>query len=270
MQPGPRRRPARRARARSASTATRSAPPRRPTSSAIDDDRVEVRHPLLRSTIYHARQRARAARRARGARRRRSPTRAAAPGTWRSPRSRPTRRSPPRSRPPGIDARTRGGSAAAAAAFERAAELSVDDEPRARRQLEAARDLAVAGGFERALTLIDDGDAAHTRDPLVQADLRRARGHVELRRGAPRIAFELLDAEARRIQDTDPARAAETLIEASVAHMMTGDMDALEDAAARACALAGGGVHPALEVVVDADHRPVRARARPHRRGQPR
>lgn len=31
--------------------------------------------------------------------------------------------------------------------------------------------------------------------------------------------------------------------------MMTGDMEALQDAAARACALAGGGVHPALEVL---------------------
>jgi DNA-binding CsgD family transcriptional regulator len=212
-----------------------------------DAGRVEVRHPLLRSTIYHAAT---------------APERRAAHEALAETVSDVRRRAwhlaiaavaPDEEvaaglEAAGLDARTRGGSAAAAAAFERAAELSVEQEPRARRELEAARDLAVAGGFERALTLLDAA-GARTRDPLLQADLRRARGHVELRRGAPRIAYELLDAEARRIQDTDPARAAETLIEASVAHMMTGDMHALEDAAARACALAGGGVHPALEVI---------------------
>ena len=213
----------------------------------IDADRVEVRHPLLRSTIYHAASapERRAAHEAlaesvNDARRRAWHLAIAAVA--------PDEEVASALEAAGVDARTRGGSAAAAAAFERAAELSVEDEPRARRQLEASRDLAVTGGFERALALIDEA-MGHTQDPLVQADLRRARGHVELRRGAPRIAYELLDAEARRIQDTDPARAAETLIEASVAHMMTGDMDALEDAAARACALAGGGVHPALEVI---------------------
>jgi DNA-binding CsgD family transcriptional regulator len=212
-----------------------------------DDGRVEIRHPLLRSTIYHAASapERRAAHEAladsvQDARRRAWHLAIAAVA--------PDEEVASALEAAGIDARGRGGSAAAAAAFERAAELSVDEEARARRQLEASRDLAVSGGFERALALIDDA-VAHTRDPLVQADLRRARGHVELRRGAPRIAYELLDAEARRIQDTDPARAAETLIEASVAHMMTGDMNALEDAAARACALAGGGVHPALEVL---------------------
>ena len=211
------------------------------------DGRVEVRHPLLRSTIYHAASapERRAAHEALAetvddARRRAWHLAIAAVA--------PDEEVASALEAAGVDARTRGGSAAAAAAFERAAELSVDDEARARRQLEAARDLAVSGGFERALALIDDA-VTRTKDALVQADLRRARGHVELRRGAPRIAYELLDAEARRIQDTDPARAAETLIEASVAHMMTGDMNMLEDAAARACALAGGGVHPALEVL---------------------
>lgn len=213
----------------------------------VGEARIEVRHPLLRSTIYHAA----------SAPERRAAHEALA-DTVADPRRRawhlaiaavaPDEEVAAALEAAGVDARTRGGSAAAASAFERAAELSIDDEARAHRQLEAARDLAVSGGFERALALIDDA-VTRTKDPLVQADLRRARGHVELRRGAPRIAFELLDAEARRIQDTDPARAAETLIEASVAHMMTGDMDALEDAAARACALAGGGVHPALEVL---------------------
>jgi DNA-binding CsgD family transcriptional regulator len=212
-----------------------------------EHERAEVRHPLLRATIYHAA----------GAPERRAAHEALAE-TVTDDRRRawhlaiaavaPDETVAAALEAAGHDARRRGGSAAAAAAFERAAELSVDDELRARRQLEAGRDLTVAGAFERALVLIDAGIAL-AKDELLQTDLRRARGHVELRRGSPQIAYELLDAEARRIQDDDPARAAETLIEASVAHMMTGDMDALEASSARAAALAGGGVHPAVEVV---------------------
>jgi DNA-binding CsgD family transcriptional regulator len=211
------------------------------------DGRVEVRHPLLRSTIYHAA----------GAPERRAAHEALAESVLDARRRAwhlalaavaPDEEVARALEDAGRDARERGGSAAAAAAFERAAELSVDRESRARRQLEAARDLTVSGGFERALELIDDAMAS-TKDPLVLADLRRARGSVELRRGAPRIAYELLDAEARRIQDTDPARAAETLIEAAVSHMLTGDMTLLEETAARACALAGGGVNPPVELV---------------------
>ena len=146
------------------------------------------------------------------------------------------------------DARRRGGSAAAAAAYARAAELSVDDEARARRQLEAARDLSLSGGFERALALLDEA-LGFTRDALLQADIRRVRGNVEMRRGAPLIAFELLEAEARRLQETDPQRAAMTLVEASVAHMMTGDMTALAASARRARDLVAGGVDPTLEAI---------------------
>jgi DNA-binding CsgD family transcriptional regulator len=209
--------------------------------------RVEIRHPLLRSTIYHAAgaPERRAAHEvladvAPDARRRAWHMAIAAVA--------PDEAVASALEAAGADARGRGGSAAAAAAFERAAELSVDEEARARRELEAARDLAATGGFDRALALIADA-TTRTRDPLLGADLRRARGNVELRRGAPQVAFELLDAEARRLQDDDPQRAAMTLIEASVAHMMTGDMDALEDTAMRASALAGGGIDPGIEAL---------------------
>ena len=147
----------------------------------------------------------------------------------------------------GHDARGRGASAAAASAFARAAELSVDEHRRARRELEGALDFTIAGQFERALSLIDAAFPRAADDPILQADLRRARGHVELRRGAPQRAFELLEAEARRVAPDDPIRAALTLLEASVAHMMTGDMQALEETARRALALAEGKLPP-LEV----------------------
>jgi DNA-binding CsgD family transcriptional regulator len=145
------------------------------------------------------------------------------------------------------DARGRGGSAAAAAAFARAAELSVDSDAKARRSLEAARDYTTAGGFDRALALIEEGIAA-TEDEELLVDLRRQRGHVELRRGAPLVAYELLESEATRLEaDGDVHRAALTLLEGAVAHMMTGDMTSLEQAARRSLAMIEGQ-NPALEV----------------------
>ncbi|HEX2104189.1 MAG TPA: LuxR family transcriptional regulator [Solirubrobacteraceae bacterium] len=148
----------------------------------------------------------------------------------------------------GRDARDRGGHSAAAAAFARAAELSVDDEARARRDLEAATDFTLSAQFDKALALIDDG-LALTADPVLKTDLRRARGHLELRRGAPLAAHAVLSEEAEWLEaQGDRARAATTLIEASVAHMMTGDMVALGDGARRARALAHD-VAPAVEAL---------------------
>jgi DNA-binding NarL/FixJ family response regulator/tetratricopeptide (TPR) repeat protein len=212
-----------------------------------DGPRMEFRHPLLRAAVYHRatppeRRSAHEALAAVAPDSRRRAWHLAAAAVA------PDETIAAALEAAALDARTRGGSAAAAAAFSRAAELSVDDEARARRQLEAARDLSLSGGFDHALTLLDEA-VALTRDPLLQADIRRVRGNVEMRRGAPLVAYELLEAEARRLQDTDPQRAAMTLIEASVAHMMTGDMNALAGSAARARDLVSGGVDPVLEAV---------------------
>jgi DNA-binding CsgD family transcriptional regulator/GrpB-like predicted nucleotidyltransferase (UPF0157 family) len=146
------------------------------------------------------------------------------------------------------DARGRGGHVAAAAAFARASELSVDEEARARRALEAARDFTLSAQFDRALALIDEG-LALTSDAVLKTDLRRQRGHLELRRGAPLAAWAVLREEAAWLEETgDRARAATTLIEASVAHMMTGDMVALGEGARHARELAAG-VAPDVEAL---------------------
>ena len=208
-----------------------------------DGGRIELRHPLLRAAVYH------------GAT---PPERRAAHEALAvvAPDSRrrawhmaiaavaPDEHVAEALEAAGHDARGRGASAAAASAFARAAELSVDETKRARRELEAALEFTIAGQFERALALIDAAFPRAADDPILQADLRRARGHLELRRGAPQRAFELLEAEARRVAPDDPIRAALTLLEASVAHMMTGDMQALEETARRALALAEGKLPP--------------------------
>ena len=114
-------------------------PPRRRGSVTLADGERRVPPPAAALDRLPRAPRGRAARRARA--RWPPPRRTAArsaPGTWRRARSRPTRRSPRRSRPPrwtpAAAARTRPRRATS----RRAAQLTPDDEPRARRLLEAA------------------------------------------------------------------------------------------------------------------------------------
>ncbi len=213
----------------------------------VDGGRMLFRHPLLRATVYH------------GAT---APERRAAHDVLAAVAPDAQRRAwhmahaavaPDETvaaalEEAGRDARERGGHSAAAAAFARSAELSVDMELRARRDLEAATEFTLSAQFDKALALIDDG-LSLTGDPVLKTDLRRARGHLELRRGAPMAANAVLAEEAAWLErQGDRARAATTLIEASVAHMMTGDMIALGEGARHARELAAG-VAPPVEML---------------------
>jgi DNA-binding CsgD family transcriptional regulator len=149
-----------------------------------------------------------------------------------------------------LDARGRGAHATAARDFGRAAQLTPEDEPRARRLLEAATDATRSGEAEHALALLRDA-ARLAGDPLLAADVQRMTGHVEMRRGSPLVAYELLVAEADRVRSRDPRRAAGMFLEASVSHMMTGDMHALIATAERARALATSA-DPAVELLATA------------------
>ena len=168
-------------------------------------------------------------------------------GTWPRARSRRTRRSQRRSRRP------RSTRAAAARTPRRRATSAArrssrpDDEPRARRLLEAATDATRSGETDRARALLADAARLAT-DPLLAADVQRMTGHVEMRRGSPLVAYELLVAEAERVRSRDPRRAAGMFLEASVSHMMTGDMHALVATAERARALATSS-DPAVELL---------------------
>lgn len=217
---------------------------------AIDDGDVDFRHPLLRSTAYHA---------ASAAERRAAHGALAAAAPDGSPERAwhlaagavaPDEEIAAALEAAALDARGRGAHATAARDFGRAAQLTPEDEPRARRLLEAATDAARSGEADRAFALL--GEAARlATDPLLAADVQRMTGHVEMRRGSPLVANELLVAEAERVRSRDPRRAAGMFLEASVSHMMTGDMHALVATAERARALATSA-DPAVELLATA------------------
>ena len=217
---------------------------------AIGDGEVDFRHPLLRSTAYHS---------AGAADRRAAHSALAAAAQDGSPERAwhlaacavaPDEQVAAALQAAALDARGRGAHATAARDFMRAAQLTPESEARARRLLEAATDAARSGEAGHALSLL--GDAAQlTADPLLGADVQRMRGHVEMRRGSPLAANELLLAEAERVRSRDPRRAAAMFLEASVTHMMTGDMHALIATAERARALATSA-DPAVELLATA------------------
>jgi DNA-binding CsgD family transcriptional regulator len=217
---------------------------------AIGDGDVEFRHPLLRSTAYHSA----------GAGERRAAHAALAasapPGSperaWHLAACAvaPDEEVAAALDAAALDARGRGAHATAARDFGRAAQLTPEDEPRARRLLEAATDATRSGEAEHALSLLRDA-ARLAEDPLLAADVQRMTGHVEMRRGSPLVAYELLVAEADRVRSRDPRRAAGMFLEASVSHMMTGDMHALVATAERARALATSA-DPAVELLATA------------------
>jgi DNA-binding CsgD family transcriptional regulator len=149
-----------------------------------------------------------------------------------------------------LEARDRGAHATAARDLQRAAQLTPEPAMRARRLLAAAGDAVRSGEPEQASALLDEVSSL-AEDPLLVADVERLRGHVELRRGSLVEANERLVAEADRVRGRDPRRAAAMFLEASVAHLMTGDPTALLAAAERARALSAG-TEPAVELLATA------------------
>jgi ATP/maltotriose-dependent transcriptional regulator MalT len=90
-----------------------------------------------------------------------------------------------------------------------------------------------------------------TGDPLALADLERLRGHLEIRAGSPAAGHERLVREAERVRSRDPRRAAAMLLEASVAHMITADLDGQLATAERARALSASA-EPVVELLATA------------------
>ncbi|HJS69987.1 MAG TPA: AAA family ATPase, partial [Gaiellaceae bacterium] len=91
----------------------------------------------------------------------------------------------------GERARRRSGFAAASLAFERAAALTTDEEHRARRLTAAAETAWLAGRVERALVLLEAARPL-VSEPIQRADIDRFLGLIEMTRGVPADACQLL------------------------------------------------------------------------------
>ena len=119
------------------------------------------------------------------------------------------------------------------------------------RLLAAAGDAIRCGEAERAHGLLDEA-AALTDDPLLRRG-RRADARATSRCGAARRSRRTSGSCARPTAcgRAIPRRAAAMFLEASVAHMMTGDLEAMIATAERARALSAGA-EPAVELLATA------------------
>jgi DNA-binding CsgD family transcriptional regulator len=136
-------------------------------------------------------------------------------------------------------ARARGGLEAACAAFERAAELTAAQEPRARRLTAAADNAWLAGQLTRASGLLHVARSL-TADPLLGADIDRLRGWIEFSAGSALAAREILVQAARDVAPSDPRRALEMLVAAVEAAWVASDAAAGVEIAQLAAALQPG------------------------------
>ncbi len=128
-------------------------------------------------------------------------------------------------------AESRGGHEAAAAAWERVAELSADAGERARSLFRAARSAWLAGLPVRARVLVDAARAA-AEDPELVADVVRLRARVEWNTGSVKVAHRMLLEGARDVVSHDPARAREMAMVAAAIAAFGGDSGVALDPAA--------------------------------------
>lgn len=115
-----------------------------------------------------------------------------------------------------VSASQRRGHVAAAAMFERAAALTPENEPRARRLYLAAHSAWLAGKGDRAQRLLDDAASAGS-DDLLRADVSHLQSRIELRRDASEGVVDRLVAEAGRVERLDTSRAGAMLATAAEA-----------------------------------------------------
>jgi DNA-binding CsgD family transcriptional regulator len=119
------------------------------------------------------------------------------------------------------EAARRGGFASAAAAFARAAELSTDNEGRVRRLIAAAQAYLDAGDSD-ASSEFAEAALAGAGTASDQAALAAVRGALELQRGTPGAAYELLVAAAHGVARDDPAHALDLQAQAITASFVAG------------------------------------------------
>ncbi len=111
-----------------------------------------------------------------------------------------------------------GGHVAAAAAYERAADLTNSDAPRARRLFAAASDFWAAGHPERARKLAEAAKVL-ADERLLRADIDRLRARIEINIGSAETAHHIFISAARSVAADDPIRALEMRVAATLTHL---------------------------------------------------
>jgi DNA-binding CsgD family transcriptional regulator len=201
----------------------------------VDGDSVRVRHPLVRSAIYQA---------ATG-RERREAHRALAeavdsaddPDRYAWHRAAAVD-SPDETVVADLDAagaraERRGGYAAAAAAYQRAAELTAGEQPRAARLYAAARNAWAAGETPQARARAAAARAL-ADDRVLRADIDRLRGRIEVNVGSATDAHRIFTVAARAVSTDDPTRALELAVAAALLRTYGADSGSTLDVAAPA------------------------------------
>jgi DNA-binding CsgD family transcriptional regulator len=163
-------------------------------------------------------------------------------------------------------ARLRGGHAAAAAALQRAAELSPETASAARRLVQAATAAWQAGQPERATKLLDRASPI-LQDPPLRADLDHIRGAIQWRCGSVQEACAILVAGAAEIAPIDPDKSVDMLADAGLAAWDHGDYGRLAEVGAAMAALPRSGIpeHALLQDVLIGAVQLSRAEARADR-----
>jgi DNA-binding CsgD family transcriptional regulator len=134
------------------------------------------------------------------------------------------------------------GYAAAASAYERAADLTPTDDERARRLVAAGEAAWLAGRPERADDLIGRAQRLSSA-PKLTADIAHLRGLIQFHRGHPADAFRTLIDGAHTVGDIDPDKAVVMLVDASEAAAYAGEFARVGEASALAAELTETGRH---------------------------
>jgi DNA-binding CsgD family transcriptional regulator len=123
-------------------------------------------------------------------------------------------------------AHSRGGYVAAATALERAAELTTDEGEQGRRLVAAAHAASMAGRDEDAAALAARA-APLVRDALLSAEIALVRGVGEMQRGTTSEAHRITLAAAREVAEQAPEKAIELMFHAAISAALGGDLQGL-------------------------------------------
>ena len=214
----------------------------------IRGERIEFRHPLVRSVAYHLHDPAerRAAHRALAA-----ALGAGERAAWHlaAASAGPDEEVAALLETSAASAFARSAYAAAASAFQASALLSPGDDDRVRRMMGAGRALWFAGERERAAALLESVlDLAS--EPTARADLQQLRGLAMLLASPVSETHAMLVAEADRVEPHDGTRASALRAIAALTYYMAGDHADADEIARRALAKAGPRARPTAAMVL--------------------